>query len=105
MKLKRILLFTIGIVLLLFGNRKFWDIYQEGKLKAKKQEELAHANDDVVSRFETQKLVYDTETSTWNNPNIYFRIINLGNVNYDALKKKNGSVKESNTVENASSSQ
>lgn len=105
MKLKRILLFTVGILLLLFGNRKFWNIYQDGRDKAKKEKDLAHVNDDVVSHFETQKLVFDAETATWKNPNVYFKVVNLGNVNYDALKKKSATSSETNTSENASSSQ
>lgn len=105
MKFKHILLFAVGLLFLLFGNRKFWENYQQEKLKEKKRKDLIHANDDVVSRFETQKLVFDTITSKWKNPVVYFQTVNLGNVNYKALQKKGKTVIETNTTENASSSQ
>ncbi|GLB50427.1 hypothetical protein [Neptunitalea lumnitzerae] len=104
MKLKYILLYIIGLGLLVFGNRNFWDELQESRKKEKLEDEKKHVNDGIAKRFETQRLEYDAATGKWKNPNYYFKVINLGNFNFKTLNKGKTTV-ETNDDENASDSQ
>ncbi len=104
MKPKHLFLYLLGIALLLFGNRDLWDELQESWEKEKKQKALVEANKDVEKRFETQRLQYDSISKTWKNPTYYFQIVNLGNLNFKALKKKGRTTVEIDDDENASDS-
>ncbi|UII25955.1 hypothetical protein LVD15_22040 [Fulvivirga maritima] len=105
MKAKHIFFYLLGIGLLIFGNRDLWDELQEARELEKKQKALAEANKDVGENFETQKLQYDSANHTWKNDAYYFQIVNLGNVNYKALRKKGRTHVETDDDENVSDSQ
>lgn len=104
MKPKPIFLYLIGIGLLLFGNRDFWDELQESWKEEKKLKETLEVNKNVENGFETQKLEYDSVSKKWSNPNYYFQVINAGNPNFKALKKGKTTI-ETDTDEDASDSQ
>jgi hypothetical protein len=104
MKLKSILLFLLAIALFLFGNREFWEKYIKSKEDEKEAKLLLAANTDVEKRFEIQKLKYDSVSRKWSNPNFYFQVINVGKINFKALKKNKTTI-ETDTDENASESQ
>lgn len=103
-----ILLYTIGALLLLFGQRDFW----EGLLEEQKQKEFAKKQSEEAKvasekKFEVQNLVYDSVGKTWKNEGLYFQTIHVGNVNFKALtsaQKKSKTVVETNDDENASDS-
>lgn len=105
MRAKHIFLYLLGIGLLIFGNRDLWDELKEAREREKKQKALAEANKDVGKHFETQKLQYDSANHTWENASYYFQIVNLGNVNFKALRKKGRTHVEIDDDENASDSQ
>lgn len=106
MKIKPLFLYLTGVVLLVFGNRELWDELQEARELKEKQQALAEAGNEVKKEiFETQKLQYDSITKKWNNPEYYFQVVNAGNPNFKALKKKGNTKVETNTDEDASDSQ
>lgn len=99
-------LYFVGIVLLLFGQRSFWEKYKEGQkqveLQKKQQEEAALASSKP---FEIQEIAYDSIKQKWKNDHVYFQTIHVGNVNFKALKiNKIKTNIESHDEENASDS-
>nr|WP_322626458.1 hypothetical protein [uncultured Flavobacterium sp.] len=103
---KYILLYLTGALLLLFGNREFWEKYkQEREEKIYKYKMAKIAVVESNRKFEVQQLVYDSVKKKWKNPNISFVTVNLGKVNFAALKQQGSAKKETNDVENASDSQ
>lgn len=104
MKFKPVFLYLLAIGFFLFGNREFWDKYLQSKEDEKEKVLLAEVNKGVEKRFETQKLQYDPVSKKWINPNFYFQVINIGKINFKAIKKNKTTV-ETDTDENASDSQ
>lgn len=105
MKLKSLLLYSLGILLLVFGNREIWDNLKKDREALKDQEKLvADAEAETKRKFEIQELVFDSATSTWSNPYPYFQIVQVGNVNFKALKKKANTKIDSDDSETASDS-
>lgn len=105
--IKHILLYLIGIVLLIFGNRQFFEKYKEEiDVKAKKDKKTKDAETESARQFEVQNLVYDSENKVWKNKNISFSTVSVGKINFEELKKiEQGKLKkESHDVENASDS-
>lgn len=104
-KAKYIVLYAMGIILLIFGQRNFWEEIQ----KAKKQKETAkkQANEARIAlqkKFEIQTVVYDSLQKTWKNEYHYFQTIHVGNVNFKALKKTVKTTRETHDDENTSDS-
>ncbi|KOS04890.1 hypothetical protein AM493_01660 [Flavobacterium akiainvivens] len=105
MKLKPVLLYLTGIALLIFGNRDLWDELQEERAEKQRQQDLAQLQKDVLKQqFDSQKLQYDSLTKKWKNPEFYFQVVNVGKVNFKALKKGKTKV-ETDTDEDATDSQ
>lgn len=104
-KIKHILLYAIGILLLIFGQRHFWeDILQTVKQKesAKKMAEEARVASEKA--FEVQQLTYDSSLHIWKNMNPYFQTLHIGKINFKALPQGKKSTVETNDDENASDS-
>lgn len=104
-KTKHIFLYVIGITLLIFGQRSFWEDFKV----ASKQKEAAKkmANEALLASekgFEVQTLEYDSIQKSWKNKATYFQILHVGNVNFKALKRFNKTFVETNDDENASDS-
>lgn len=102
---KHILLYVIGITLLIFGQRSFWEDFKEeskGKESAKKMADEAQLVSD--KKFEVQTLEYDSIQKSWKNKATYFQTLHVGNVNFKALKRFNKTTVETNDDENASDS-
>ncbi len=101
-----ILLYFIGIILLIFGQRSFWEELQLAQKqkelnKKKSQEALLAAN----KKFEVQELTFDSSERRLKNNDIYFQTVHLGTVNFKALKKPvSSSQVETNDEEYASDS-
>ncbi|MEN4761040.1 hypothetical protein ABEG63_11955 [Chryseobacterium sp. C39-AII1] len=105
MKLQSVILYGIGVILLIFGNKEFFENLKEEKELAKEKERQAlEAENEKKKSFEVQKLEYDSAKSEWRNPNFYFQIVNVGNVNFKALKKNAKVQLETNDDEKASES-
>jgi len=104
MKFKSVFLYLLAISFFLFGNREFWAKYIQSKEEEREKETLAKVNKGVEKRFETQKLQYDSVSKRWVNPNFYFQVINVGKINFKAIKKGKTTI-ETNSDENASDSQ
>lgn len=99
------MLYSIGIILLMFGQRSFW----EEMLEAREQKELekkmaGEAHEEDLKPFEVQELSYDPTENIWNNNSHYFQTVHVGNVNFKALKKTGKTSVETNDDENASDS-
>lgn len=105
MKLQSAILYCTGIVLLIFGNKEFFENLKEEKELAKENEKKdLEAEKEKNKPFEVQKLEYDSVKAEWKNPNFYFQIVNVGNVNFKALKKNTKVQLETNDDEKASES-
>lgn len=104
-KAKHILLYAIGITLLIFGQRNFWeDIKKEERQKEAAKKAMKEAEIASSKEFEVQTLVYDSIHKTWQNKDIYFQTLHVGNINFKALKRFNKTTVETNDDENASDS-
>ncbi len=105
---KYIFLYLIGISLLIFGNRQFWEKFQEEKKKKLLEEKMIQeAKIESFKQFETQSILFDEKNMVWKNNHVSFHSIHVGKVNFPALKleKLEGSIrKETNDDENASDS-
>lgn len=104
-KAKYIVLYTIGITLLIFGQRDFWEKIQE----ASKQKEISRKQTEEAQmasnkKFEIQELTYDSVRNKWINQHVYFQTQNMGNVNFKLLKRSANIKIETNDDENASDS-
>ncbi|MFZ4861714.1 hypothetical protein ACL9RF_05965 [Sphingobacterium sp. Mn56C] len=100
-----LVLYTIGLLLLLFGQRNFWEKLQENFTeKEAEKKQLAAAKAAREQKFEVQELQYNTKTETWENPNLYFQRITVGKVNYKPLQAAIKTTVEYNDEENASES-
>ncbi len=100
-----ILLYSVGIVLLVFGNRQFWEKFQEEEKKKLLEEKMVQeAKIESFKPFETQNLLFDEKNKVWKNNHISFHTIHVGKVNFPALKLEGSVKKETNDDENASDS-
>lgn len=104
-KPQSLVLYLIGIALLLFGQRSFWDKFKEARkqvaLEKKQQQEEA-----LISNrpFEIQEIEYDSIRGKWKNDRVYFQTIHVGNVNFKSLKNRRTTTVEHHDEENASDS-
>ncbi|MCR4031447.1 MULTISPECIES: hypothetical protein [Flavobacterium] len=104
-KTKYIALYFLGILLLIFGQRSFWENLIKEKEDQKEALKLRQEAENAFSQqFEVQKLEYDSVNRKWKNNNLYFQIIHTGSINFKALKNKSKTVVETNDEENASES-
>lgn len=104
-KAKYIVLYATGIILLIFGQRNFWEKIQQAQKEseaAKKRSEEAFIASN--KKFEIQELTYDSTKNLWKNKYPYFQILQVGNVNFKALTKSEKTSIETNDDENASES-
>ena len=92
MKKKYIFLYLLGVLFLIFGNRNLWNEWQDSREDALKLKALAGANKDVMKKFEVQKLKFDSVKKKWINPNYYFQVVNLGSLNFKAIRRGHSSV-------------
>ncbi|SFJ18557.1 hypothetical protein [Myroides guanonis] len=104
-KTKHIFLYVIGITLLIFGQRSFWEDF---KVASKQKETAKKIADEALlaseKGFEVQTLEYDSIQKSWKNKATYFQTLHVGNVNFKALKRFNKTFVETNDDENASDS-
>lgn len=104
-KTKYIALYVLGILLLLFGQRNFWEsLLKEAEDKKEALKLRKEAQDAFSKKFEVQKLEYDSVKRVWKNNSLYFQTIHTGSINFKALKNKSQTVVETNDDENASES-
>lgn len=104
-KTKHIVLYAVGIILLIFGQRSFWDGIQETTKQKEAGRKMAEESRKASSKaFEVQELVYDPAHNAWKNNNPYFQTLHVGSVNFKALKKGGNTSIETNDDENASDS-
>ena len=105
MKLQSLILYCTGVVLLVFGNKEFFEnLKQEKELAKENERKFLEAEEEKNKPFEVQKLEYDSAKSEWRNPAFYFQIVNVGNVNFKALKKNTKVQIETDDDEKASES-
>lgn len=104
-KTKYIALYVLGILLLIFGQRSFWEsLLKEAEDKKEALKLRKEAEDASSKKFEVQKLEYDSVKGKWKNNTLYFQTIHTGSINFKALKNKTKTVVETNDDENASES-
>lgn len=104
-KAKHIILYAIGSLLLIFGQRSFWEgVKKEEKQRGATAKAMKEAEIAVNKKFEVQTLIYDSIQDNWYNKDIYFQTLHVGNVNFKALKRFNKTVVETNDDEDASDS-
>jgi len=99
-------LYFVGIALLLFGQRSFWEKYKESQRQLE-QEKRQQREVDIASNksFETQEVIYDSVNKKWKNDHYYFQTVHVGNVNFKAGSKKGTKTTiEDHDDENASDS-
>ncbi|MFD2940243.1 hypothetical protein [Flavobacterium notoginsengisoli] len=102
-KTKYIALYILGILLLIFGQRNFWEsLLKEAEDKKEALKLRKEAQEAFSQKFEIQKLQYDSVKRIWKNNSLYFQTIHTGSINFKALKNK--TVVETNDDENASES-
>ncbi len=87
MRKRGILLYLTGIILFLAGNRNLWDELRDLERRKEELKKQARINDNIENRFEVQTLKYDSISKKIKNPEFYFQIIELGDVNFRAGKK------------------
>lgn len=99
-------LYFVGIVLLLFGQRSFWEKYKESQKQVKQAKEQQREIEITSNKpFQTQQVTYDSIKGKWKNEHLYFQTIHVGNINFKALKNKGTKTTiEHNDDENASDS-
>lgn len=103
---KHLLLYLIGIVLLCFGNRQFWEkIQAENKKKKHEDKGRITAKKNSIKPFETQVVVYDPVNKKWENNHISFQTIHVTNLSFDPPTKESVLTIEVNDEEYASDSQ
>lgn len=105
-KTQSFVLYFVGIVLFLFGQRSVWEKYKEAQkqieLEKRQQREVEIASNKP---FEIQKVAYDSVNKKWKNDHFYFQTVHVGNVNFKAgSKKETKTTIENHDDENASDS-
>ena len=65
MRWKSILLYGLGLFLLLFGNSDLWEKLKAENIAKRKQLDSLRANEDATSKFEIQKVFYDSISGKW----------------------------------------
>lgn len=103
-RLKYVVLYATGIVLLVSGNRGLWEKLREENRRAEADRKLAEEARVLSSRpFEVQELTKDPKTNAWTNAHHYIQTVHVGRVNFKALRPRLGnSSVETNDDENAS---
>lgn len=105
MKVKAILLYSLAVLLLIFGNRDLWDeVLEQRELAEKNKKLVAESAKNSEKQFEIQKLQYDSISGQWKNPHHYFQLINVSYVNFKAINKGKKTTIETDDDENASDS-
>ncbi|MDM1406754.1 hypothetical protein [Myroides sp. DF42-4-2] len=104
-KPQSLVLYLVGIVLLLFGQRSFWEKYKETRKQVALQEKQQQEEAMISNRpFEIQEVAYDSTRGVWKNDHVYFQTIHVGNVNFKSLKNRGTTTVEHHDDENASDS-
>jgi len=105
-KTQSFVLYFVGVVLLLFGQRSFWERYKETQ-RQMQQEKRQQREAEITSKksFEIQEITYDSLTEKWKNEYFYFQTVHVGNVNFKARNKREiKTTIEESDEENASDS-
>lgn len=106
MRLRVIILYIVGVILLIFGNKNLWNGLQrereEGK-KARRAQNLV--GNHIKNSFEVQTLRYDSVRQQWINPHVYFQLVNASYVNFSNENRGKRTTIETAAEENASDSQ
>ena len=105
-KTQSFVLYFVGVVLLLFGQRSFWEKYKETQ-KQIQQEKRQQREVELASNkpFEIQEVTYDSLHKKWKNEHHYFQTVSIGKVNFKARSKKEiKTTIEQHDEENASDS-
>ncbi|WP_437919996.1 hypothetical protein [Sphingobacterium sp. LRF_L2] len=104
-KSRDILLYSVGVALLLFGNRQYWEKFlAEQKKKSDKAAAAVEAQAEFQKEFEVQELRYDSVKNTWKNEYVNFQTISIGTSNVNRPERKYTTTVETNDDEQASDS-
>lgn len=88
MKVKAIFLYSLAVLLLIFGNRDLWDeVLEQRELAEQDKKLVAELVKNSEKPFEVQQLQYDSIARQWKNPHHYFQLINVSYVNFKAINK------------------
>ena len=103
--LKQISLYILGVVLLLFGNRKALELFLQNDAT---DDELNGEDEklDIYKRFEIQRLKFNEQTNELNNPVPYFEIMRIdeSDIGVRGAKGVARTAIETDDTENASDS-
>lgn len=82
--IKKTVLYILGLILLLFGNKKALEAITETLMPTKPKD----VNSRIEDRFEVQKLIFDTDKQKLTNPTPYFEVIKVGETGSQKVRKK-----------------
>lgn len=103
MKWKSILLYSIGLLLLLFGNTELWDKLRAENQIRKQKRETDRRNKEIVPKIQTQKVFFDSVSGKWVNQTPSFRTVHVKESKDTAtVKKMSVHVETNHKAENAS---
>lgn len=102
-KLNGLILFIIATFLLIVSRKDLlYGIIDDWRMRRKEAQTTAQNPNEL--RFETQKLGYDSIQKSFKNPNLYFEVVRLGNIDFKSYKRNIKKVEDGDIAENASES-
>ena len=82
--IKKTVLYILGLILLLFGNKKALEAITETLMPTKPED----VNSRIEDRFEVQKLIFDKDKQKLTNPTPYFEVIRVGETGSQKVRKE-----------------
>lgn len=82
--IKKTVLYILGLILLLFGNKKALEAITETLMPTKPED----VNSRIEDRFEVQKLIFDKDKQKLTNPAPYFEVIRVDETRSQKVRKE-----------------
>ncbi|MFL9831696.1 hypothetical protein ABS764_12640 [Flavobacterium sp. ST-87] len=101
-KLNGLILFIIATFLLVVSRKDLlYGFIDDWRIRRKDAQTTAQSPNEL--RFEKQRLDYDSIQKSFKNPNLYFEVVRLGNIDFKSYKR-NVKIEDGDNAENASES-
>ncbi len=85
---KSILLYSLGLLLFLFGNSELWEKLRAESLTKKQLQDSLRANKDAALKFDVQKVLFDSTSGKLVNQTPSFRTVHLKDEKKTVPEKK-----------------